>query len=363
MASIQTIKGIISQFYALEGFDRAIFVKGPPGCGKTELFEQLAEALGARYMAFLPPTMDPTDSSGVPHPVDGVTKFLPPEDFLALTDEAKDKSPLLAVFEDLPAADEAVFNSLLRLIQTREVGGRKVRDNVYLCATGNRVEDKAGARKLTTALASRFIHFELDVDVEAWCNYAIEKDIEEQIVAYVRARNDQLHMFDPNSTSDTFPCPRTLFMASMAQQALGGANPDNNSLFVALSGCCGKGWATEYMAWLKTTDTMVPADEIFADPEKCRVPERRDIDGIYATITSLAYAVKKTDPEKEDLLFDRTKAALAYALRMPQPEFTCVLGRDITQHIIRGDRPATFKAKIVNVPEFNKISESLGQYM
>jgi MoxR-like ATPase len=82
---------------------------GPPGMGKTQMFEQVAEEIGAKVAVFLTATMDPTDVVGVPHPDGNVTRFLPPEAFMALTEEADYKGPMIALFDDMPACIEQVF--------------------------------------------------------------------------------------------------------------------------------------------------------------------------------------------------------------------------------------------------------------
>jgi len=127
--------------------------------------------------------MDPTDVVGVPHPdhENGCTRFLAPYDFIQLTEDADgDKGPVIALFDDLPASIEQVFNALLGVIGGRVVGGRPIRDNVLLCATGNRAEDKAGAQEIGTALSNRFIHFEIRLDHEDWVEWAFEHRVSQR---------------------------------------------------------------------------------------------------------------------------------------------------------------------------------------
>src|SRR3970282_1664272 len=147
MSSINSVKDICRSILNHdEAKEKSIMIWGPPGIGKSDLFAQLAKECNARYKTFLTATMDPTDVVGVPHPMNGITQFLPPKDFHELTPEAEYDGPIIVNFDDLPAGNEAVFNSLLRFIHNREVAGVKIRDNVFICATGNRSEDRANAR-------------------------------------------------------------------------------------------------------------------------------------------------------------------------------------------------------------------------
>ena len=236
--TISQLKGIVKSLIAHDqARTTALGLWGPPGMGKTQTFEQIGEEIGAKVAVFLTATMDPTDVVGVPHPVGHVTKFLPPEGFLALTTESEYKGPMIALFDDMPACNEQVFAALFRMFQQREVGNLKIRDNVLLCATGNRVEDKAGAQDIPTALANRFVHFNIKIDTDEWRQWAIKADVAEEIVAFVRTIGIKgLHNFDPSAGFLAFPTPRSVAKASDLIKAIGFDN--THDLRLALVGCC-----------------------------------------------------------------------------------------------------------------------------
>lgn len=354
--TISQLKNIIRDIYASEDArDTGIALWGPPGMGKTQLFEQIGEELKARVKVFLTATMDPTDVVGVPHPVDGITKFLPPESFHELTVEAEDKGPMVALFDDMPACQEQVFAALFRVIQQREVAGLKIRDNVLLCATGNRVEDKAGASDLPTALANRFVHFSLAVNNDEWRHWAIAHDVVEEIVAFIRTNGKQLHNFDPNSGFLAFPTPRSVAKASDLVKAIG--YDKENDLRVSLIGCCGEGWGTEFMAFLKVRHKLIPPQDIVKDPEGCRLPAEADIDVMFATITSLTYHVKR-NPKIKDAI-----ACLTYATRLPHKEMGINLARDIVMSIVMNSNDTKFRAGVLGSKEFSEMMPEFRKYL
>src|SRR3990167_2669450 len=84
----------------------SVYISGPPGIGKTALFEQMAKEIDAGYEVFLTATMDPTDVCGVPMAKGDMTQFLPPERLMRLTNKFPDSNPTIATFEDLPACSE-----------------------------------------------------------------------------------------------------------------------------------------------------------------------------------------------------------------------------------------------------------------
>lgn len=365
MATVNHIKNICRSILSHpESKEKSIIIWGPPGIGKTDLLTQLANELNARYKVFLTATMDPTDVVGVPFPINGVTHFMPPYDFNELTVAAENQGPLVACFDDIPAGNESVFNSLLRVFQNREVAGKKIRDNVFLCGTGNRAEDRANARDLGTALNNRFVHFDMTVNNDEWREWALDHGVPKEIVGFIGAHPDKLHDFRPEESDRAFPTPRSVVTAGVMQKALG---LENSSLFTALTGACGEAWAVQYQAYLKNTELSVPAEEIIRNPSKCKVPE--DVDVIHATIASLTYYMKelsnKATEEKNQSkkLLDAISAAFIYGARFKQPEFTVTSGRDLINNIITKMGDLAARSKALETDGYVNFCEKFGRYI
>lgn len=368
MVTASEMKAIVRALYGHEKANgTSLALWGPPGIGKTQLFEQVGAEVGAEVKVFLTATMDPTDVVGVPHPDGNITRFLPPEAFYTLTETYEedirslkgDKTfkapPVIALFDDMPACNEQVFAALFRLFQQREVGGHRIRDNVLLVATGNRVEDKAGASDIPTALANRFVHFNLAVNADEWRTWAFQNDIDENVISFVRANGSYLHNFDPNSGFMAFPTPRSVAKASDLVQAIGIDN--KAALRVALIGCCGEGWGTEFMAFLKVRNKLIPPEQIVKNPEGCKVPAEGDIDVMFSTITSLTYYVKKTHKP------ENATACLRYAVRMPSKEMGICLARDILLGVVMASDDAAFRAKVLGSKEFQEMMPNYRKYL
>jgi len=356
--SISQLKGIIQNLLAHDkARTTAVALWGPPGIGKTQMMEQVAASANAKCEVFLTATMDPTDVVGCPHPIVGpdITKFFPPEDFLVLTEKAEDKGPTVALFDDMPACKDEVFAALYRMFQQREVGGHKIRDNVLLCATGNRADDRAGAQELPTALANRFVHFVLRVDNEEWRHWAIQHGIVEEIVAFIRAKGDRLHDFDPNSGFVAFPTPRSVAKASDLIEALGMKNTAD--LKLALCGCCGEGWSTQFIQFQKVRDQLVPAAEIVKNPETVKVPDKTAIDVMFATITGLTYYLRQK-PSVQNIV-----NALHYTKRLPHTEMSIVLAKDIVIDIVMESEDIQFRTDVLTNEEFRTMMPAYRKYL
>lgn len=335
----------------------SINLLGPPGLGKTQCMEQVAEEIGARCSVFLTATMDPTDVVGVPHPVNDITRFLPPEDLQELTDQSDYKGRLLVLFDDMPNCQDQVFAALFRLFQQREISKRKIRDNVVLCATGNRTEDNSGAKEIPTALANRFVHFNLKVDVEEWREWAVSSAIVPELVAYVKTRGIKvLHDFDPSAGFLAFPTPRSVAKASDLIKAIGYDNSSRGDLTVALAGCCGEGWATEFTSFLEIRDRIVPVSEVIKDPENARVPSERDIDVTYALITSLVYHLNNNLNANEAIQM------LKYSTRFPQKDLAITLAKDIL-NVVNKKGDVDTRVKVTGNKIFREIMPKYSKYL
>ncbi len=349
--SIDQLKEIC---FKLKDLNKPILLTGPPGMGKTSMFDQLAKEWGSRYLGFLTSTMDPTDSNGVPFPIGDVTKFLPPEDFNEMTTDAKDQGPVVAVFDDLMAADEHVFNSLLAFFDRRRVGQKVLRSNVFVAATGNRVEDQAGARELTTALANRFFHFDIALNYDGWRNWAIVNGVQPEIVAFINANRQCLFQFNPGSGERAFATPRTVEMASLAQEALGVEHP---LLFEAVKAACGEGWSQTYRAFIKHRKNLVAPDKILKDPENCPVPNKRDVDVLHITVQSLTHAIV-ANPTPEKVI-----AAFTYGLRLPHPDMGMVLAKDLFKNVVFKSDDPTFKVTVTGSQPCSEMFQKYGHYL
>lgn len=360
MASIGEIKSTIRKIVSKDFGKTAppsILIMGSPGRYKTGMTEELARDLNAKYKVWQTATMDPTDVAGCPQPIGNITRFLPPEDLYALTEESGNTWPAVACFDDLPAANDQVFAALFRLFQQREVGGFKLRDNVLIIATGNNSSDKSAARELPLALANRCVRFDVDaVKSEEWLSWALDNGVREEIYGFISNHPDQLDQFERHvkgSAETAFPTPRSVTLASRILDAMGLEDPN---LFLGLQGACGAAWAHTFKAWLKNHALLIPPKEILKDPKNARVPDKKDIDITFATISSLIYAVRETMDPKD------AKAALLWGKRLPHGEHMTQLVRAIISDIGSRDK-AKGIYNIASDPEIRDLFINSHQYL
>jgi len=241
------------------------YFHGPPGVGKSDLFREMAEELGIGYKDIRAGTKLPEDFSGIPVPdlEKRIAVWLKAEFW---PDVKKDGEKGIIVFDELTDTSKPVQSCLYQVILDRRIGEVELARGWWPVAAGNRRQDRAAAQQLSTALANRFAHVDIEADVEAWVLWAMKQDdMGHMVPGFIRWRPNLLHSMD-GADLRAFPTPRS--WAAVAR-CIDGC-PDDLLLHVVAS-LVGEGAAGEFAAFMRTID-LPDIDEICAAPNKCRIP-------------------------------------------------------------------------------------------
>ena len=164
---------------------RPVFIWGPPGIGKSSLVEAFAASVGMPCVSMLGSQLAPEDIIGVPRIDDGVSRFCPPAQ-IARTE------PYCLFLDELNACSQEVQKAFYSLINERRVGDYALPDGSIVIGAGNRAQDAAIVKPLSSALVNRMLHVQLRASVHDWLAWAGQASIHPLIVEYIRLRNDHL---------------------------------------------------------------------------------------------------------------------------------------------------------------------------
>jgi len=275
------------------------FLWGPPGVGKSDGINELAEVLEKETGKKVKVTdirlllFSPIDLRGVPIADESrqFTDWLKPR---ILDLDPSDKVVNILFLDELSAAPQSVQAAAYQLTLNRSIGEHKLPDNTLVMAAGNRTTDRAVAYKMPSALANRMMHYEICVDFKTWSQWAIEKgNIHPYVLGYLSYDMSKLYITDKSIDEVAFPTPRSWMFVSSILNTLGEIE-NIGKCHSIISSCVGMGTAVEFIAWSKVYKDLPKTEDIFNGKT---VSYPNSPDALYALIGSMTtYAVRR---EKE----------------------------------------------------------------
>ena len=343
VTSLQAKKSLLKAFQV----KRPLFLWGPPGIGKSELVEGIANELNGLMIDLRLGQMEPTDIRGIPFYNKDIGKmdWAPP---VELPDEATaSQYPIVVLFlDELNSAAPSVQSAAYQLILNRRIGKYKLPDNVVMVAAGNRESDKGVTYRMPTPLANRFIHQEMKVDFASWQEWAVNNRIHKDVVGYLSFAKQDLYDFDAKSASRAFATPRSWTFVS---QLLDDAGDDDTTMNL-IAGTVGEGLAVKFMAHKKVAGRMPnPADILSGKVKDLQVKE---VSAMYSLVISMCYELKGAIENKvEDKKFhEMADNFLGYMMKNFETELT-VMGARIA--LTTYDLPF-LPTKLKNFDEFHQ---------
>ncbi|WP_457608623.1 AAA family ATPase [Nitratifractor sp.] len=288
------------------------FVWGPPGIGKSSIVRELAEEEGLDFLDLRLSLLDPTDLKGVP--------FFDPErrqgiwaapSFLPSDPDSRG----ILFLDEINTAPPAVQASAYQLILDRRVGEYELPAGWSIVAAGNRESDRGVVYRMPPPLANRFVHFEMEVDLEDWKAWAYGTGIDPLIVAFLSATPEALFDFDPASGAKSFPTPRSW---SFVDRILKGGLPEE-LLLDAVAGAVGRERALDFLSFRQVAGRL-PELDTFLDGEERVEEDPRLLQVLVAMLVSRAASA----PEDEEL----AGRILRASFRLPG-EFAVMLVREL----------------------------------
>jgi len=280
-------------------------ITGAPGIGKSDIIREVGRETGREVREFRASMMDPIDSRGLPSIEGGKTTWNIPDTF------PRDGEGIIFL-DEINTASKMMQASLYQLVLDGKLGDYVVPPGWIVIAAGNRKVDRAIVNDAGTALATRFVHLELGVDLDDFTAYAAreDSDIATEVLAFTRFRPELLHKW--SADEKTHPTPRTWAFVSR----LLATKPSRKLALPLYAGCVGEAAAIEFVGFLDIMDRITPIDQILMDPDGAPVPEDRDVAVLYAQCAALAKATTKDNVAKVLTYIDRLPAEFqAFAVK------------------------------------------------
>src|SRR5215470_6931615 len=160
--------------------EQSLLLLSPPGVGKSDSVAQAAREARLPCRSLLGTQIAPEDVSGIPRIVGERSVFCPPRVLLPERPE-----PFCLFLDELPACAPDVQKAFYSLLLERRLGEHALPAGTWVVAAGNRLEDRALVRGMSSALVNRVILLNVRVDLREWLAWAKENGVREEILAFM----------------------------------------------------------------------------------------------------------------------------------------------------------------------------------
>jgi MoxR-like ATPase len=160
--------------------DQSLLLLSPPGVGKSDTVLQAASEAGLPARSLLGTQIAPEDVSGIPRIVGERSVFCPPRILLP-----EEPEPFCLFLDELPACAPDVQKAFYSLLLERRLGEHQLPPGTWVVAAGNRVEDRALVRALSSALVNRVVILHIRVDVKEWLVWARANGVRPEILSFI----------------------------------------------------------------------------------------------------------------------------------------------------------------------------------
>jgi len=256
-----------------------ICIHGSPGNGKSAIVRQCAEDLGIDFIDVRLSQMEPCDIKGLPVP-DKENKVM--NWFINGTWPRGENTKGILFLDEITACDKSIAVAAYELILDRRLGTLySIPDGWMIVAAGNKTTDRAVATTMSSALANRFMHFELETDAESWYSWAVSHNIHPAVIGYINWRPSHLFSMEKQNLERGWPSPRSWENVSKMCHIC----KDESILRKMVYGLVGNAVGVEFMEFFKLSSK-------FDDVLKYMLNPDLDIEKSYGKLRSLEMSQK-----------------------------------------------------------------------
>ena len=167
--------------------EQSFLLLSAPGMGKSEMVYDAAREAGLPCRSLLGTQIAPEDVSGIPRIIGERSVFCPPRILLPERPE-----PFCLFLDELPACAPDVQKAFYSLLLERRLGEHALPAGTWVVAAGNRLQDRALVRAMSSALVNRVTILQLRVDIDEWLAWAQRSGVRSEIRSFIATVPDAL---------------------------------------------------------------------------------------------------------------------------------------------------------------------------
>lgn len=177
---------------------RPVLLMGPPGIGKTQIMEQIAEECGIGLVSYTITHHTRQSAVGLPmiktEEFEGkeysVTEYTMSEIIAGVYKAVKEQGHTEGILfiDEINCVSETLIPTMLQFLQCKTFGNQKVPEGWIIVAAGNPPEFNRSVREFDMVTYDRLRVINIDADLEVWREYAREREIHNAILSYLDIR-------------------------------------------------------------------------------------------------------------------------------------------------------------------------------
>ena len=189
---------------------RPVLLMGPPGVGKTQIMEQIAEEMDIALVAYTITHHTRQSAIGLPFirektyagETRSVTEYTMSEIIASVYDrmEASGKKEGILFIDEINCVSETLAPTMLQFLQGKTFGNQKVPEGWIIVAAGNPHEYNRSVRAFDVVTLDRVRMIEVEADYDIWKEYAALAHVHGSILSYLSIRRD--HFYRMETTVD-----------------------------------------------------------------------------------------------------------------------------------------------------------------
>ena len=147
---------------------------------------------------------------------------------------------------------------------------------------GNRAQDSAIVKTMSSALINRMFHVQMKADARQWIKWAQSEGLHPWVIDYIIQRPD--HLFsEPPKTEEPFSTPRSWHMLSdaLTEYGAGKRAVSMETLKMLAYACISDAHAGMFLAYTKTLRNTHLLDEIIAKKQNGRENQKSGMSFIF----------------------------------------------------------------------------------
>jgi MoxR-like ATPase len=310
-----------------------VYLSGTIGIGKSQMVSGVSDSQRIGFVDCRLSQVDAADVRGYPVVHQGKMCWVAPS---FLPTEGKG----ILFLDEINLAPPLIQAAAYQLILDRRIGDYVLPEGWNVVAAGNRDSDRANVFEMAMPLANRFVHIEVEPDIESWTAWASKNGVNRHIVAFLNWKPSMLHKYDENMKGYAFATPRSWAVCSRMVEGVSDWNDFKTFSAMAV----GEGVAHEFVAFAKLSDKL-DLKEMLSEPDTCKLPDEISIR--YSLVSSLADCIILNNKHLEP--------GIKLGMRL-EPEFCALFLR-----MLAGNTKC-YNA-LLKSPSINTVVERYGKYI